>query len=462
VSLPSRDSVLIRGAWVITSGPDDAIRDGAVLINDGAIAAVGKFSDLSEKNPQTPVVGDGTGVVIPGFVNTHTHLSEALVPGMGSNLTLFEWGRTVVTPAGGVLTQEMAREGALLKSAEFLHSGITCVNDMFHHYRPGSFASLGVVEGLGASGLRGMVAFGAEDAFGPFGGELFTVEAAVEEHMALAEAAASSELLDFRLGVGTMLGSSDELLDTVIPLAAEHAWPVHTHLAEVREETVEARERWGRNSVEQAAAIGLLDLDVIAAHVIWLNENDIEVLVSHDTAAAHNPVANMILGSGVAKIPRLLAAGLRIGVGTDGAASNDSQNMLEAVKMAALLHKVDSLDPASMTAREAFGMATIGGARALGLADSIGSLEPGKRADVVLLGGTAELANIHDPYQQVVYCASPRSVSDVWVDGRHLLAAGVPTVVDEAEQVAKCRPLAETLVRESGLLADGMSRLCAM
>jgi cytosine/adenosine deaminase-related metal-dependent hydrolase len=366
----------------------------------------------------------------------------------------------VVTPAGGVLTQEMAREGALLKSVEFLHTGITCVNDMFHHYQPGSFASLGVVEGLTTSGLRGMVAFGAEDSFGPLDGDRFTVDAAVEEHLALAEAAAAAELLNFRLGVGTMLGSSDELLDTVIPLASERAWPVHTHLAEVREETVEARERWGRNSVEQAAAIGLLDLEVIAAHLIWLNEQDIEVLVSHNTAGAHNPVANMILGSGVAKVPRLLAAGLRIGIGTDGAASNDSQNMLEAVKMAALLHKVDLLDPAAITAREVFGMATIGGATALGLADSIGSLEPGKRADVVLLGGTAELANLHDPYQQVVYCASPRSVSDVWVDGRHLLASGLPTVLDEAAQIAKCRPLAETLVRESGLLDDGLSRLC--
>ena len=460
MSLPNRETVLVRGAWVITSGPADTIRDGAVLIEDGAIAAVGSYTELRAADSKARVVGDGTGLVIPGFVNTHTHLSEALLPGMGSNLTLFEWGRTVVTPAGGVLTQEMAREGALLKSVEFLHTGITCVNDMFHHYQPGSFASLGVVEGLTTSGLRGMVAFGAEDAFGSFGREQFTVDTAVEEHLALAEAAVTAELLDFRLGVGTMLGSSDELLDTVVALATERSWPVHTHLAEVREETVEARERWGRNTVEQAALVGLLDLEVIAAHLIWLTEQDVEVLVAHDTAGAHNPAANMILGSGVSRVPRLLSAGLSIGIGTDGAASNDSQNMLEAVKMAALLQKVDLLDPAAMTAREVFRMATIGGASALGLADSIGSLEPGKRADVVLLGGTAELANIHDPYQQIVYCASPRSVSDVWVDGRHLLASGEPAVVDEAAQIAKCRPLAERLVRESGLLANGMSYLC--
>jgi len=337
---------------------------------------------------------------------------------------------------------------------------VTCLNDMFHHYRPGSFASLGVVEGLTRAGLRANVAFGAEDAFDAFGGGRFSVGAAVEEHLALAEEAGAAELLDFRLGVGTMLGSSDEMLETAVALGTEHGWPVHTHLAEVREEVVEARGRWGRNSVEQAAEIGLLDLDVIGAHLIWLTEADIELLVAHDIAAAHNPVANMILGSGVSRVPRLLAGGLRVGIGTDGAASNDSQNMLEAVKMAALLQKVDRLDPASITAPEVLRMATIGGAEALGLDDLIGSLEPGKRADVVLLGGTVELANIHDPYQQVAYCTSPRSVSDVWVDGRRLLAEGSPTTVDEAEQIARCRPLARQVATESGLAAEGMSLLC--
>jgi 5-methylthioadenosine/S-adenosylhomocysteine deaminase len=460
VTLPERQETLVRGAWVLTSASAGEVRDGAVLIANGAITGVGSYTDLRGQYPAVPVVGDGTGVVLPGLVNTHTHFSEALIPGMGSDLMLFEWGTRVVTPAGTVLTPEMAKEGSLLKATELLHSGVTCVNDMFHHYHPGSFASLGVVEGLSEVGLRGMVAFGAEDAFEAFGGRKFTVDEAIEEHLALAAATAEAELLNFRMGVGTMLGSSDGLLEAEIALASERAWPVHTHLAEVREEILEARFRWDRNSVEQAAVIGLLDLEVIAAHLIWLNERDVELLAAHDTAGAHNPVANMILGSGVSRVPRLLAAGIRLGIGTDGAASNDSQNMLEAVKMASLLQKVDRLDPASLTAREVLRMATIGGAEALGMADCIGSLETGKRADLILVGGTAELANIHDPYQQVVYCTTPRSVSDVWVDGRRLLADGGLTTVDEAEQIAKCRPLAEQLVRESGLETERMSRLC--
>lgn len=460
MSLPAREHVLVRGSWVLTSAPAGEIRDGAVLVEDGVIAAVGAYAELRAQHPDVAVVGDGTGVVLPGMINAHTHLSEALIPGIGSDLTLFEWGTRVVTPAGTVLTREMATEGARLKAAELIHSGVTFVNDMFHHYRPGSFASLGVVEGLESVGLRGMVAFGAEDAFEAFGGRSFTVAEVLEEHLALEAAVADADLIGFRMGVGTMLGSSDELLEAAIAMAADRGWPVHTHLAEVHEEMVEARLRWGRNSVEQAAAIGLLDLDVIGAHLIWVGESDIELLASHHTAAAHNPVANMILGSGVSPVPRLLSAGVRVGIGTDGAASNDSQNMFEAVKMAALLQSVDRLDPASLTAPEVIRMATIGGAEALGVADHVGSLEPGKRADVVLLGATVELANIHDPYQQIAFCTSPRSVSDVWIDGRRVLTDGELTTIDEAQQIARCRPLARTLVTESGLAEKGLSRLC--
>ncbi len=459
MNLPERKETIVRGAWVLTSGEAGEIRDGAVLIDDGVIKEVGSSADLIGRHPATQVVGDGSGIVLPGFVNSHTHLSEALIPGMGSDLMLFEWGTRIVTPAGAVQTSEIAREGTLLKAAELLHSGVTCVNDMFHHYRPGSFASLGVVDGLVEAGLRGSVAFGAEDAFDDVE---FSVDQAMEEHFALEARTAEAELVDFRMGVGTMLGSSDDLLETAVGTATERKWAVHTHLAEVREETLEARFRWGRNSVEHAAAIGLLDLEVIAAHLIWLTERDVGLLLEHDTAGAHNPVANMILGSGVSPVPRLLAGGLRLGIGTDGAASNDSQNMLEAIKSAALLQKVHELNPAALKAREVLRMATMGGAEALGKAEVIGSLEMGKRADVLLMGGTVELANIHDPYQQVAFCTSPRSVSDVWVDGRRLLAERELQTVNEAEQIEICRPLARQLAEESGLVKNGISRLCEM
>ena len=358
------------------------------------------------------------------------------------------------------LTFEMAEEGTVLKSIEMLLSGVTTVNDMFVHSSPGSRASLGVVAGLERSGLRGVVSFGAENALdGPTDMVPLTVDEILDEHDALADAAESSPLIDFRYGIGTVLGQTDELLEAGVARCRDRGWAIHTHLAEVREELVASSMRWGHRTIAHVTDLGLLDVPVIAAHVIWVTEDDIASLIEHGVSVAHNPVANMILGSGVCPVPRLRHAGLAIGVGTDGAASNDSQNMLEAVKMTALLQKVHHTDPAVISARDALEMATLGGARALGLDDRIGSLEPGKRADIVLFSGTAELAAVHDPYQQLVYAASPRSVSDVWVDGIRLVAGAAPTLLDEREQIERCRPLATRLAIDAGLVEQGFSWL---
>ncbi len=450
--------VLVRGAWVLTMGAAGDIADGAVLLDGDLIIAVGPYPELRARHPEAAVVGDGTGIVTPGLVNAHAHLSEALIPGMGSELTLFEWGSRIVTPVGERLTAEMAEEGTVLKAIELLHSGVTTVNDMFCHSSPGSRASLGVVAGLERAGLRGVVSFGAENGLdGPTDMEPLTVAEILAEHDDLAAAAGASPLVDFRYGIGTVLGQTDELLEAGIDRCRLRGWAVHTHLAEVREEIVAASGRWGRRTVEHAEHIGLFDVAVVGAHVVWVTEADIGRLVEHEVAVAHNPVANMILGSGVCPVPRLRAAGLSVGLGTDGAASNDSQNMLEATKMAALLQKVHHTDPNVISARDALEMATIGGATALGLDDRIGSLEPGKRADVVLFGGTVELAAIHDPYQQLVYASSPRTVSDVWVEGAQLVADGTLTRLDEREQIERCRPLAVELAVASGLVDKGFS-----
>lgn len=451
---------LIRGAWVLSLGPAGDVADGAVLIEDGTIVEIGSYSELRARRTGAEVVGDGTGIVSPGLVNAHTHLSEALIPGMGSELTLWEWGTQVVTPVGENITSEMAEEGTVLKSIEMMLSGVTTVSDMFVHSSPDSHASLGVVAGLERSGLRGVVSFGAENALdGPTAMKPLTVDEILAEHDALAAAAALSPLIEFRYGIGTLLGQTDDLLEAGVDRCRSRGWGVHTHLGEVREEVVAASMRWGRRSIEHAAELGLFGVPAVGAHMIWVTEPDVALLAELQVAVAHNPVANMILGSGVCPVPRLRAAGLAMGIGTDGAASNDSQNMLEAVKMTALLQKAHHSDPAVISARDAVEMACLGGAAALGLDDRIGSLEPGKRADLALFGGTAELAAIHDPYQQLVYCTSPRSVSDVWVDGVRLVSDSQPTQLSEREQVERCRPLATELVAASGLVDRGISML---
>lgn len=452
-AVTSQPVTVVRGGHVLTMGPAGDLAGGAVAFRAGEILAVGPFDEVAGQFPDAEVVGDTWGVVLPGLVNCHTHLSEALVPGMGEDMTLFEWCTRIVGPVGRHLTREMARVGTMLKGAELLLSGVTCVNDMFCHANLDAQASLGVVDGLEAMGLRGVASFGPDDAFDPY-----PVAAFLDEHEALAERCAKTGLIGFRLGIGTLLGQTDDLLTASVRAARDHGWAVHTHLAEVREELVQARLRWGRTTVEQAVDVGLLDLPVLAAHCVWVSEADIGVLAEAGVAAVHNPVANMILGSGVCPVPALRRAGIPVGLGTDGAASNDSQNMLEVPKAAALLQKVARLDPRALLAGDVLAMATVEGASALGLDGLVGSLEPGRRADLVRLGGDGPgLANVHDPAQQVVYCASPADVADVWVDGHRRVAGGRLVGHDLAALVRASRPLAEELATRAGLGA--LSRL---
>jgi cytosine/adenosine deaminase-related metal-dependent hydrolase len=318
---------------------------------------------------------------------------------------------------------------------------------MFVHRNYGANVTLGVVDGLEQLGLRGVVSFGADDLPGPV-----PADKLMGEHEALANRVSGSPLIDFRLGISTIQTMSDELLEASVAAAREYGWKVHSHLAEVREELTDSRLRFGATTLERARRFGLLDLETVFAHCIWVLEPDIELLASTGCTVVHNPLSNMILGSGVCPVPRIRAAGIAVGLGTDGAASNDSHDMLQVIKCAPLLQKVHHLAPAALTARDALRMATLEGAKALGLDDVTGSLEEGKSADVIRLGGdSCRLAYVHDPYQQVAYSAGPGDVADVWVQGRRLLENGSVQSVPEAEVVRTARHLAEELFHAAGL-----------
>jgi cytosine/adenosine deaminase-related metal-dependent hydrolase len=445
-------TAVVRGAWVLTMASQGAIRDGAVAIGaDGSILEVGPADRVLAAHDGVEVSGDGNGIVLPGFVNAHTHLTEGLITGMGEDAILWEWFERVVNPSGRVITRPEVELGTRLKAVEMLESGITTVNDMCCHRNIGSLASLGAVDGLSAMGMRGVVCFGAEDLYPEAPG----ADAFMAEHEALAERIAAEALIDFRAGVGTVLGITAELFERTIAACAEHGWAVHTHLAEVREELTTSRIEHGCSTIEHAGRAGLLEHEVIAGHCIWCSERDIGLLAARDVAVAHNPVANMILASGVCPVPRLRREGVRVGIGTDGAASNDSQDMFGAIKSAALLQKVHHLDPAAITAPEVLRMATIGGAEALGMDRVTGSLEPGKRADIQLLDGNGpELAVLHDPFQQIVFGATPRSVSEVWVDGVQRVAGSRTIGVDRKALAADARSAAADLAIRGEMLGE--------
>jgi 5-methylthioadenosine/S-adenosylhomocysteine deaminase len=437
---------LVRARHVLTCGPKGHLRDGAVAVQEDRIRAVGSYRDLRRDLPTARVVGDGTGILTPGFVSCHGHFSEGLITGIGETHTLWEWLARIITPVQPHLTREMALVGALLKGAESALSGVTTVADMFCH-APGAEPSVpGVVEALDRLGLRGDVSYGAADLR-----HKRPLDRMLAEHQALADAAAASRRSRFRVGLASIPSSSEELISATAKLVGE-VGRLHVHFHEVREEVTDVRSRSGVGSVEYAARTGLLDGQTVAAHCVWLDDRDIALLRDNRVAVAHNPVSNMILASGVCPVPRLLREGVPVGLGLDGPASNDSQDMLETMKVGALLQKVHHLQATAMTAPDIVRMATIGGARALGMDDEIGSLEPGKSADLVLLTEhSPSLTNIHDPYQELVYCASVRDIEQVWVGGEPVVAGGRVLGVDMAEVLAHARELAVRLATDAGL-----------
>jgi 5-methylthioadenosine/S-adenosylhomocysteine deaminase len=440
---------LVRARHVLTSGRLGHLRDGAVAVRDGRIAAVGPWSEVRERFPAAAVIGDDRGILIPGLISCHGHFSEGLVTGIGETHTLWEWIVRIVGPIEPHLTREMAYVGTLLKAAELALSGVTTVADMFCSAPRSEPVTPGVVAALDRVGLRGDVSFGPSDvpAARP-------VERYLAEHDALRSAAAASRRTRFRVGLATIPTSTDPLIEATAALAAE-VGRLHVHLHEVREEVTESRVRRGTSAVRYAERVGLLDVQAVAAHCVWLDDDDVAVLRDRRVAVAHCPVSNMILASGVCPVPRLLREGVTVGLGVDGPASNDSQNMLETLKITALLQKVHHLQATAMTAAQVLEMATIGGARALDVDREVGSLEPGKSADLVLFGERApSLVNVHDPYQALVYCASVRDVDQVWVAGEPVVSGGRVLGVDLDELLPHARDLATALARDAGLPSE--------
>ncbi|PZE28656.1 amidohydrolase family protein [Curtobacterium sp. MCBD17_028] len=462
---------LIRGGWVLTGAPESvpvagvpahsdasptpaAIRDGAVLVDGDRIGAVGTYDDLRAANPHAVVRGGAYDIVTPGFVNTHGHFSEGLITGIGSQYTLWEWLQELIAPVNPVMTRDKAYAGTMLQGIQMLRSGVTTANDMFcSDPIPGDPATPGVVQALDELGLRGVLSFGSGDVDRDFGPAPI-----LDELRVLEEATAASRYSSFRVGISSIGRYTDAAWEQHIGYAVDGGHGIHIHIHEVREEVTAARQRTGKTVVGHAAATGMFAVPVIAAHSVWVDREDRQLYAEHGVGVAHNPVANGILASGIAPVAELRALGVPVGIGVDGPASNDSQDFLQAMKTAALLARMRDLQATAMSAREAFEMGTIGGARALRMDGEIGSLEPGKRADVVVFDGDSPaLANVHDPYQAVVFVAGSREVKDVWVDGELSLADGEVTRVDPAEAVARARPLAQQLVAEAGL-----SRLSAL
>lgn len=443
----------ITGGTVITMDPGRRIFDpGYILVRDGAIAGVGPAAQLP---PGVARALDASGkVVLPGFINTHTHLFQTLLKGPGDDRQLEEWFRSVVGPASCELTEEDCYRAAVVGCLEAIRSGTTTVKDfMYTHPRPR--LSDAVIRGMVDTGVRGVFVRGYIDYGEAYGVPRPLIQPLDEilgdgERVVKRYHGAENSRIQVRFGPCMIWSCTTEGLQATQRLADDLGVGLTMHIAETPFSVSNAMERFGVGDLAILERIGFLDSPTLAVHCVHLTERDLRILKARGVAVSHNPTSNMYLASGVAPVPQMLLAGIPVGLATDGPASNNNQNMIQALKFGALLHKVHTLDPTAITAEQTLEMATIGAARALGIDDRVGSLEAGKRADVVILDlRTVFAAPVHHPVSSLVYAAIGSEVETVVIDGRIVMEDGRILTVPEEEALRNAQRASEELLERA-------------
>ena len=427
-------SFRIENATILTMTPGGLpLENGILECVDGVITAVGTGLDV--QRTEVDEVLDGSGcALLPGFVNAHTHLAMTLFRGYADDMPLRPWLEEKIWPIEMKLTEEDVYWGAMLGIVESLHSGVTCFCDMYHYPPAGTRAAVdGGIRACPSGVLLGFLSNADE-----------MLDQAIEFTRELK--AGGSTRIHPMLGPHAPYTCPDRLLQRTVAAAVEQGIGLHIHLSETEHEVAESRASHGVSPIRHMLDIGLFEAHVLAAHCVHLDDDDIQILAEKGVGVAHCPGSNLKLASGFARVPDLLAAGATVGLGTDGAASNNNLDMLEEARLAALIHKAQSEDPTVVPASAALGMLTRDSARALGLGDLIGTLEVGKRGDMVLLDLTgAHTQPLFHVDSQIIYAARASDVRTTIVDGEIVMRDGALTKLDEEGIVTEVRQRAEKL-----------------
>ena len=408
------------------------IEDGALAIKNGKLVFVGKSASATTIDAETEIKAKGK-VVMPGLINCHTHVPMTFFRGIAEDQLLDTWLKKSIWPLEAKLKPEDVYVGALLGCLEMIKSGTTCFADMYFHEDM-------VAKATEKSRLRGVLAQGIFEAGNKVLGEKMLAESV---DFAKRFNGYANDRVRTMLGPHATYTCSSDLLKKISKKASELNAGVHLHLAESKAMFWGFEKKYGFSEVEFLDQIGLLKNHVLAAHCINVSRKDIHILSKCSVNVVHVPVANMKLGLGAAKIKDLTDLGVNVSLGTDGPASNNSLDMFETMKIAALLQKLTYQNPTVMSAYEVLKMATINGAKALDLGESIGSLEVGKKADIVLIDlSKPHLKPLHNIYANVVYSVRGSDVDTVIVDGKILMenrevkTLDEQTVMEKAEKAA--------------------------
>ena len=457
------DRLLINGLVVTMNAPGDLVPQGAVAIRGHDIVAVGPTDEILAEWEAPEVVDCEGAAILPGLVNAHTHVPMSLLRGLADDLRLDVWLFGYMLPVEReFVSAEFCRWGTLLSCAEMIRSGVTCFADMYYYEHE-------VARAVADAGMRAIC---AETVM-----KWPTPDAeSYDESIALCrkfiEEWRDHALVTPAVGPHAPETSTPEMLRDSAQLAAEYGVPLLVHIAETAGGVDETQNLYGMSPVDVLQEHGVLDGQVLAAHCVHITNQDRDLLARHGVGVAHNPTSNLKLASGLADVVGMLEAGIAVGIGTDGQASNNDQDMFQEMHLAALLPKGIRMDPTAVPARQAFAMATIGGARALGMDGIIGSLEVGKRADIAVLNlDCAHNVPRYDlspdnTYSQLVYAAKAHDVQHVMIDGRWVMRDQVLLTLDEARVRAEAQRIAAQvgafLARREQSLLDKLVALGAL
>ena len=430
--LPAAEKVdlLVSGGIVLTMDAERRVlEDGAVAVAGDRIVAVGPAAALALRYRAGRTIDARGKIVMPGLINTHNHAPMVLLRGVADDLALMDWLQKFIFPAEARnVTREFVQWGTALACAEMIRTGTTTYADMYYFEDQ-------VAEETARSGMRGVL------------GETI-LEFPVPDNQTWQEALTYTEKFIRRWKGNPLVipavaphapyTNSEKSLKACKSLADRYGVPLIIHVSETRDEVKEILEKYGTTSTRWLDQIGILGPSVLFAHGVWLTEEDLAIVKRRGVGLAHNPESNMKLASGTAPVIRILALGIPLGLGTDGAASNNNLDMFEAMDFAAKLHKLVAMDPAVLPAASVVEMATIGGARALGMDKEIGSLEPGKRADIILVDpesvGGQPMFNV---YSQLVYVLKGANVLTSIINGKVVMRDRQLVTLDERRILQK-------------------------
>ncbi len=424
--MPVEIDLLIRPEWIIPIEPAGITLSGqALAINKGVIVALLPNEDAARRfRPQKTVDLPGQ-VVLPGLVNLHTHAAMSLLRGYADDLPLMRWLSERIWPAEARHAgSEFVRAGTLLACAEMLRGGITTFNDMY--FFPDAAAA--AARQLGMRAMLGIVVIEFPTGYAADADDYLA------KGLAVRNALVQDPLLSFCLAPHAPYTVADKTFAKIATLAGQLEIPVHVHLHETRHEIDESLKQYGVRPIERLRRLGLLGPQLIAVHAVHLEASEIDLLVHEGCHVAHCPTSNLKLGSGIAPVSALQSRSLNFGLGTDGAASNNRLDLFREMRHAALLAKGASENAEALDAHATLRAATLGGARALGLDERIGSLLPGKAADLCAVRIDEWLLQpCFDPASHLVYVAGREQVTHTWVAGKLAMSGGVPVQIDISE-----------------------------